>query len=87
MLYRLFTEDINRDVIETLAKSVFDAFTIFNGKGYWGGRAENSLILEVVGQDTPELATKFRGLARRIKEVNNQQAVLIQSLANCSEMI
>lgn len=87
MLYRLFTEDLNRGLIETLAKSVYDAFTIFTGKGYWKGQAENSLVLEVISDDSPEEASKFRGLARRIKEANGQQAVLVQSLANHSEMV
>lgn len=87
MLYRLFTEDINRDLIKTIANSYYEAYTLLTGTGTWHGTEEDSLLLEVIGDDTPEEAARFTNLARAVKMANSQEAVLIQSVANNSQII
>lgn len=85
MLYRLFTEDINRADIEELTANEFDGFTVYKATGYWQGTPEQSLIVEIVA-DTDKL-DKVKRLAEAIKVNNHQQAVLVETIANHHYMI
>jgi len=57
--------------------SHFDSFTILEGTGFWKGKPESSLILEVCG-DAVYLAPLIRAAALEIKLANHQESVLIQ---------
>jgi TusA-related sulfurtransferase len=46
---------------------------VFRGEGYWQGQAEKSLLLEVYTNNKKLI----RSIAERIKEHNQQQAVLV----------
>lgn len=87
MLYRLFTEDINQDIIEGLANTYYEAYTLLSGRGVWKGQGEDSLLLEVIADDNQEEASRFTNLAKAIKQANSQEAVLIQTMANSSKLI
>lgn len=80
MLFRIFTEYTNREGIERAANNYFEGYTIFTGVGYWKGSKEKSLLLEVV--DKPSKLEAVKSLAREIKRINSQEAVLIQSVQN-----
>jgi len=86
MLYRITTEDKNRNVIVHIVKEYFDGFTLIPAIGYWQGIKENSLIIEI---DVKHPLSKYRmrTLAKRIKELNEQQAVMVQRINVKSELI
>ena len=81
MLYRIFTEDIpeNYDAITEQIASQYEGFTIVKAKGYWRLQPENSLVIEIVTVDED---AKVKSLAKAIKVVNNQEAVLVQKIEN-----
>jgi hypothetical protein len=74
-LFRIYTEDINRDAVLAITGQTFDAFTCIPSNGVWQGTSEASLILEIAGKDSDAIAV--RGLAQHIKAMNHQDAVLI----------
>lgn len=79
MLYRIFTEDKNQDELEKLVTKHFDGFTVVKGSGFWRAQKENSLIIEIVTDDTD---AKINALAGDIKRLNGQEAVLVQKINN-----
>lgn len=81
MLYRIFTEDIeaNHDAIMEQIALRYDGFTIVKADGYWRLQPEKSLVIEIVTIDEDE---KVKNLAKAIKVVNNQEAVLVQKIEN-----
>ena len=73
-MYRIVTEDKNVEGIKAaLAASDLD-FMLFRGVGSWRGKEEQSLAVELdrISRETAE------DVARRIKVMNNQEAVLLQ---------
>ncbi len=79
MLYRIFTENKNHKAIEKIIAKYFEGFTLLKGNGFWRLQKENSLIIEIVTDDTDKL---INDLAKEIKEANKQQAVLVQKINN-----
>ena len=80
-LYRIYTEHKNLDSVVHQANQRFEGFTVLSGVGYWKGKAEPALIIEVVApEEDRELVVD---LALSIKRTNAQEAVLLttQSLA------
>ena len=79
MLYRLFAECKNEAELEKLITNYFEGFTLVKGEGFWRLQKENSLIIEIVTEDTE---AKINGLAEDIKRLNNQESVLVQRINN-----
>jgi len=75
-LFRICTEDKQRGLIEVAVGKSFQGYTIIKADGYWNNVFEHSLIIEIV---TP-FAYRVHEVARAIKELNQQQAVLVQEL-------
>lgn len=75
MLYRILTENVNLRSIIELCNNHFSGFTIIRGFGYWHNQAEQSLIIEIVTENN----TAVRQLAAAIKELNQQEAIMIQA--------
>jgi len=81
MLYRLITEDKNRQNIIDIIKRHFDGFTLISATGCWQGTVEHSLIIEICYDvQSYQIEPKINVVAREIKELNNQQSVLIQKI-------
>ena len=79
MLYRIYTENKNREQVVELVAKRFDGFTVFEAEGYWKGQQERSLIIEIVPNiKYPEY--KIEGLALDIRTLNQQESVLIQQV-------
>ena len=51
-------------------------FTIIEAAGFWKGKPEHTLIIEIVGID----CSTANKIARAIKKLNNQESVLIQAI-------
>ena len=78
MFYRIITEDKNRVRIESWVGVFFDGFTVYPAQGYWKGKRENSLIIEIdVSPDDPKRVSM---LAYALKYINHQEAVLVQEI-------
>jgi hypothetical protein len=75
MLYRIMTEDINRDSIIAIVSQNFESFTIIPAMGYWRGNAEKSLIIEIIGN--ADDYGKIQDCADNIRRQNKQECVLI----------
>ena len=82
MLYRIFTENKNHKALEKLVGEYFDGFTLIKSQGFWRLQKENSLIIEVITEDTQ---SKLEMLCRDIKLLNRQESVILQKIQN--EMI
>lgn len=85
MLYRIYTEDKNRGTIAGIAGNYFPGFTLISATGYWNGKAELSLIVEIVGEQSDGL--DVLAVAHQIKAVNEQEAVLITRHDSSSELV
>jgi len=75
-IYRIYTENVNRDDIVKIAGEYFQGFTLLDGVGFWQGTPEQSLIIEIIG--TEKDAANVELVAYKIKKNNCQQAVLVQ---------
>ncbi len=75
MLYRILTENKNMEQVLKLVESHLDGATVIQGRGLWMGTWENSLIIE-----TDAEYSRVEQLAKAIKELNKQDAVLIQRI-------
>ncbi len=76
VLYRILTEDIDRDTIESIVGARFPGFTILLGDGYWRGKHEDCVIIEIMAEwsDMPAV----NDIAENIKRINMQETVLVQ---------
>ena len=77
MLYRIYTEDKDRENIRHALKVAgIEGYTFFYGQGCWQGISEQSLIVEVIGPERPTKG-KVKRAAEEIKRVNEQKEVLV----------
>jgi hypothetical protein len=79
-LYRILTEDKNREAVESIVAEYFDGFALSNSIGYWKGNRHTSLIIEVIANDAPHTKERVIVVAQRIRELNGQECVLVQEL-------
>lgn len=86
MLYRILTENKEREWIERRASQKFSAYTIYEVVGYWSGKAESTLIIEIDSLDEV-VDIQVRQLATDIKFKNEQEAILIQRIESRSSLV
>jgi len=84
-MFRICTENVNQDEIAKIVGKKFDAFNLVTGVGFWKGQKENSLTIEIVGDDIK--IDDINSIATEIKNVNNQDAVLVQKIENKNWLI
>jgi len=92
MVYRIYTENKNKEEVAKIVSFFFEGFTMYEGVGYWKGKEEPSLIIEILVEadsNTNVYVAKahVNEVARAIKQRNNQQAVLCQEIANTNWLI
>ena len=90
MLYRILTEDINRREIVRIVARNYDAFTVTPGERYWQGYTESSLVIEIEVPNGPralEHLERVQRIAREIKELNEQEAVMVQRFEVSAQLI
>lgn len=75
-LYRIYTENKDRAWIERQASKRFAGFTIVDAIGYWQGKKEKSLIIEIIAQDQYEHKANIATLRDLIRRHNKQESVL-----------
>jgi hypothetical protein len=79
MVYKIYTQKFAN--VPEIVSRYFEGFTLFEGKGYWKGEGEESLVVEVVTGDRANVYA----MAREIKEVNKQECVLVVASATTKE--
>ena len=79
-MFRIVTENKNREGVEALLKERFSGFTIYEARGHFKGAErwydEASLVIEIVGAGR----TEVESAACAIRELNGQEAVLIEEV-------
>jgi len=78
-LYRIQTENKRRKFIEQLVSEHFAGFSIYTQTGYWHGKREKSLCIEIVS-DSPAAALDINGMCKAICGYNKQECVLVQTI-------
>lgn len=77
-LYRICTENKNREQVEQAIGVLFDGFTVFEASGYWQGKRELSLVIEIIGESDDSRHIEM--VATTIRDFNKQECVLVQEL-------
>jgi hypothetical protein len=72
-IYRIYTEEKNKRAIVRLAGEQFESFTLQPTLGYYQGKPEKSIVIEIVGASQRAVEQ----LARRIRKMNGQKSVLL----------
>ena len=75
-IHRIYTEDKRRATIVRAIAKQFENFTLQPTTGYYRGKPEKSIVLEIVGAKKSQV----KWLAARIREVNRQASVLVITL-------
>jgi len=81
-IHRIYTESKNEREIVRLASVRFDSFTVQPTAGYYQGKCERSLVLEVVGARQRDVDA----LAESIRRMNGQKSVLIVKTRGTSKV-
>ena len=72
-IYRIYTEAKNqRDIIRLAGKS-FESFTLQPTLGYYEGKPEKSIVIEIVGAPEKDV----NRLALRIGKMHGQKSVMV----------
>ena len=82
-VYRIYTEDLNREEILRLTAKKFESFTLQPTTGYSPGRGEKSIVLEIVEARRKDVTV----LAKSIRKLNGQKSVLIMRLSGKAEEV
>lgn len=69
------THDLEEEKILAIVSRYFDGFTAFEVVGYWKGKGERTLKVEVI---TDEPHTKLVRVGRELKERLEQESVLLE---------
>lgn len=79
MTYKIYTENKRLRKIRRILNRLFNGYTLNFGEGGWGGKSEMSLTITIClsGQEG-YLETRVKQAAQEIKELNNQESVLIE---------
>ena len=72
-MYRILTEDVNRESIYAILDSHVDGYTVTPAIGAWKGQRENSLAIDLV--NAPR--TLVYRIAEIIRAENKQESVLV----------
>jgi hypothetical protein len=72
-VHRIYTEDKNKRAILRLASAQFESFTVQRTEGYYRGKREQSIVLEILGARPGQIEQ----LAQKIRRMNGQKSVLI----------
>ena len=73
IIHRIYTEDKNKRGILRLASGRFESFNVQPTDGYYRGRRERSIVLEILGA----CPRQIEELAEQIRSMNGQTSVLI----------
>lgn len=76
-VYRIYTQELNRDEIIRLTAKKFESFTLEATTGYTKGKPEQSMVIEIVDARKKDVAA----LAKSIRRLNGQKSVFVMGLS------
>jgi len=82
-VHRIYTEDVDRKAVIAATAAAFSSFTLQPTTGYFQGKAEASIVIEIMEAEDREV----EALARKIRAIAGQKTVLIMSLAGQARQI
>ena len=82
-IYRIYTQEKNREKILKLVSRQFESFTVQPVLGYYKKKQEKSIVLEIVGAK----ASEVEELAATIRKMNGQTSVLTICLRGDAKII
>jgi len=68
-VYRIYTEDADREAVVSAVSQRFESFTLHETTGYFKGRSEKSIVIEIVEgreEDVEEVARAIRSISGQI---------------------
>jgi hypothetical protein len=81
-IHRIYTEGKNEREVVRLASGRLDSFTVQPTAGYYQGKCERSIVLEVIGAHQRDV----NALAESIRRMNGQKSVLIVKTRGISKV-
>lgn len=72
-IHRIYTEDVRREAVIRAISKRFESFTLQPTTGYYSGKPEESIVLEIIGAAESEI----KWLAAEIRKINQQSSVLV----------
>jgi hypothetical protein len=82
-MYRILTERRNPERVKAMLRRLSFDYTVIDAQGSWMGHAEDSMVIELDGISRYEA----KRVARLIKSMNDQSAVLLQVIPVSSLLI
>ena len=76
VIYRIYTEEKNKRAIVRLTGRKFENFTLQPTLGYYRGKPERSIVIEIVGASQRAVEQ----LAVGIRRMNGQKSVLVMKV-------
>lgn len=83
VMFRILTEDVNRGEIERIVAERFPGFTVTPANGYWQGKQESSLAIDIAHASKADVVA----VAQKIRRANSQDAVMVQEWPVVSELV
>jgi len=81
--HRILTEDINRQLVIDILSKYFDSFTLIAQTGYWKGKEERSLSIEIIGASEKNVLRA----SEEIRVANAQEAIMVFSITGKSRLV
>jgi hypothetical protein len=85
ILYKILTEDLNREEVYRMVSALFNGFTVYQASGFWKGNAELSLVIEIIAENYDR--HQIVALCEAIKQHNRQQCVMLVKIPVEMELI
>lgn len=79
-----WTQEYEKNAIR-IVESVFHSFNVIRGVGYWYGKREESMTIEIITDKS--MQSVIRGLAISVAKVNKQEATFMTSTKLKSELV
>jgi len=77
MWYRIITE--SHRLVPDIVSRYFEGFTILRGEGFWRGKPESCMVIEINTNDQQHYQ-KIEAICREVKLECNQEEILVQIL-------
>lgn len=72
-IHRIYTEDVRRKAVVRAISAKFPSFTLQPITGYYRGKAEKSIVIEIAGASEAHITW----LAEQVRKINRQASVLV----------
>lgn len=85
--YKIYTENRKLGWIKSILNQYFTGYTIYKTEGYYKGRKEKSLVIEIITENNQwkYVELRLRTLVKMLKGYGSQNEVLV--IKNHSEAI